>query len=80
MRRALDLRLRPRISWLTLSLVILATPAVARADLLVSELGEKPAAASVVPQDPSHLSAASAYCRSAPPPDIPPSNSNRARC
>jgi len=61
-RRANDLRLRPRISWLMLSLGIFATPAVARADLLVNELSDKPAASGVVPQDPARLSPATAYC------------------
>jgi hypothetical protein len=55
------LRLRPCISWLTLALAIVATPAIARADLLVNDLSDKPAASGVVPQDPARLSPATAY-------------------
>jgi hypothetical protein len=60
-KRANDLRLRPRISWLTLALGVLATPAVARADLLVNELGDRAAVSGVVPQDPARLGPATAY-------------------
>jgi hypothetical protein len=68
MAKTYDLRIRPRISWLTLVLGILATPAAARADLLVNELNDKPVATGVVAQNPSHLSTASAFCPVGPAP------------
>jgi hypothetical protein len=68
MTKTYYLRVRPRISWLTLVLGMLATPAAARADLLVNELSDKSVPAGVVPQDPAHLSTASAFCPVGPAP------------